>query len=47
MGRPQNPNMEIMQLAVAQLGDLVNEMVFLGGCATGLLTKVSEFRKTE
>ncbi len=37
MGRPQNPNMEILQLAVAQLGDLVNEMVFLGGCATGLL----------
>ena len=24
-------------LAVEQLGDLANEMVFLGGCATGLL----------
>ena len=37
MSRQQNPNLEIMQLAVEQLGELVNEMVFLGGCATGLL----------
>jgi len=33
----KNPNMEILLLAVDQLGDLANEMVFLGGCATGLL----------
>lgn len=33
----QNPNIEILLLAVNQLGDLVDEMVFIGGCATGLL----------
>ena len=33
----QNPNMELLLLAVNQLGDLVDEMVFIGGCATGLL----------
>ena len=32
-----NPNLEILALAVDQLGELVSEMVFLGGCATGLL----------
>ena len=35
--RMQNPNLEILTLAVEQLGDLVDELVFLGGCATGLL----------
>jgi predicted nucleotidyltransferase len=33
----QNPNIEILELAVSRLGDLTNELVFLGGCATGLL----------
>ena len=33
----QNPNLEILLLAVGRLGQLVDEMVFLGGCATGLL----------
>ena len=33
----QNPNLEILMLAVDQLGDLSDMMVFLGGCATGLL----------
>ena len=33
----QNPNIEILELAVSRLGNLVNELVFLGGCATGLL----------
>ena len=37
MSRVQNPNLEIVELAVVQLGELVDEMVFLGGCATGLL----------
>jgi len=37
MVRSQNPNLEILLLAVEQLGELVDEMVFLGGCATGLL----------
>lgn len=37
MARRQNPNLEILMLAVDQLGELANEMVFVGGCATGLL----------
>lgn len=37
MARIQNPNIEILELAVARLGELADEMVFLGGCATGLL----------
>lgn len=32
-----NPNLEILEIAVARLGVLIEEMVFLGGCATGLL----------
>ncbi len=37
MARAQNPNLEILILVVEQLGTLKNDMVFLGGCATGLL----------
>lgn len=37
MARIQNPNIEILEMAVACLGALADEMVFLGGCATGLL----------
>ena len=37
MSRVQNPNLEILTAAVEQLGELVDELVFLGGCATGLL----------
>jgi len=37
MIRERNPNLEILELAVDQLGELTDEMVFLGGCATGLL----------
>ncbi len=37
MHREQNPNIEILEIAVDALGPLVNEVVFLGGCATGLL----------
>lgn len=37
MVKAQNPNIELLLLAVSQLGDLVDEMVFIGGCATGLL----------
>lgn len=33
-----NPNLEILRLAVHRLGDLAERMVFLGGCATGLLS---------
>jgi len=37
MPRQQNPNLDLLMLAVDRLGDLADEMVFLGGCATGLL----------
>ncbi|TDY02868.1 hypothetical protein [Thiohalophilus thiocyanatoxydans] len=37
MAREKNPNLEILMLAVDKLGELAEEMVFLGGCATGLL----------
>lgn len=37
MSRAQNPNLEMLVLAVDQLGQLAEEMIFLGGCATGLL----------
>jgi len=37
MANVQNPNIELLLLAVNQLGDLVDEMAFIGGCATGLL----------
>lgn len=37
MVRERNPNLEILMLTVDRLGDLADEMVFVGGCATGLL----------
>ena len=37
MSRVQNPNLDILMLTVEQLGELADEMVFVGGCATGLL----------
>jgi predicted nucleotidyltransferase len=37
MRRERNPNLLILELAVAQLGSLTEELVFVGGCATGLL----------
>lgn len=37
MSRSANPNLTIMETAVTRLGPLVGEIVFLGGCATGLL----------
>jgi len=37
MASTQNPNLEILELAVQQLGGIVDELVFVGGCATGLL----------
>jgi predicted nucleotidyltransferase len=37
MIRAQNPNLKILEFAVERLGELTNEIVFLGGCATGLL----------
>lgn len=37
MPRLTNPNIEILEAAVRHLDDLVDRLVFLGGCATGLL----------
>ena len=37
MAKMQNPNIEMVMRAVKQLAELADEMVFLGGCATGLL----------
>jgi hypothetical protein len=32
-----NPNIQILEAAVKRLGTLIEEMVFVGGCATGML----------
>lgn len=32
-----NPNLLLLETAVSRLGPLINELVFVGGCATGLL----------
>jgi hypothetical protein len=37
MARQQNSNIEILTVAVDRLGPVADELVFLGGCATGLL----------
>lgn len=37
MERVRNPNLVILQRVVDRLDDLADEMVFVGGCATGLL----------
>ncbi len=37
MFRAANPNLAILETAVERLDSLVDELVFLGGCATGLL----------
>jgi hypothetical protein len=34
---PKNPNLEILESTVHHLGSLSDRMVFLGGCASGLL----------
>jgi predicted nucleotidyltransferase len=37
MPKAQNPNLQVLETAVRLLGPLADDMVFLGGCATGLL----------
>ena len=37
MSLSKNPNLEVLHLAVEQLEELSDQMVFVGGCATGLL----------
>ncbi len=32
-----NPNIEILEESLVRLGPLAGDVVFLGGCATGLL----------
>ncbi len=45
-----NPNLAILEMAVQALGELTDSLVFVGGCATGLLvTKIraNQIRATE
>jgi len=37
MNQKKHPNVVILEKAVSFLGPMINEMVFIGGCATGLL----------
>jgi len=37
MTRLQNPNLALLERMVSLLGSLSEQMVFVGGCATGLL----------
>jgi hypothetical protein len=37
MHRITNPNLEILEAVVELLDELIDKLVFLGGCATGLL----------
>lgn len=37
MARAQNPNIEILEIAAQALGQICEDLVFLGGCATALL----------
>ena len=37
MLKNKNPNIEMLEIAVERLGRLIDDVVFLGGCATGLL----------
>ncbi|GJM05872.1 MAG: hypothetical protein DHS20C09_18680 [marine bacterium B5-7] len=37
MIKKRNPNLDILMLAVNKLGEINDEIVFLGGCTTGLL----------
>lgn len=37
MVKERNPNIEMLEVVVAYLGPLVDDVVFLGGCAAGLL----------
>ena len=45
-----NPNLEMLLIAVKNLGELADEMVFVGGCTTGLLVTdegAAEVRATD
>ena len=34
--RPGDPNIDMLELMTAKLGDLAEQLVFVGGCTTGL-----------
>ncbi len=45
-----NPNLKMLLIAVKNLGELADEMVFVGGCTTGLLVTdegAAEVRATD
>lgn len=45
-----NPNLAILEVAVQVLGELTDSLVFVGGCATGLLVtriRANQIRATE
>jgi predicted nucleotidyltransferase len=45
-----NPNLAMLEIAVQALGDLCDSLVFIGGCATGLLlttVRAQQIRATE
>ena len=45
-----NPNLAILEMAVRALGELTDSLVFVGGCATGLLVtriRANQIRATE
>jgi hypothetical protein len=37
MSRTQNPNLALLERTVTQLGEIADDMAFVGGCVTGLL----------
>lgn len=50
IARVDNPNLEILEIAVQALGELSDALVFVGGCATGLLVtriRTNQIRATE
>ncbi len=50
MAIADNPNLAILETAVQALGKLTDSLVFVGGCATGLLvtrTRANQIRATE
>jgi len=50
VSRLENPNLAMLEIAVQALGDLCESLVFIGGCATGLLVttvRAQQIRATE
>jgi len=50
VSRLDNPNLAMVEIAAQALGDLCESLVFVGGCATGLLVtavRAHDIRATE